>query len=111
MRDYLNIGCNPAEEPCVNVGEDNYMSRARAECRRFAELIQKKFGPPPGTAAIIIKSFPHDFGSYLEVCISYDDDDIEGVEYAYAVEAHAPQTWSDDAPVDWRAERKDTAHA
>lgn len=111
MRDFMEVGCSPSDESCVHVGEDDYMFRARAECRRYAELIEKKFGPPPGMAAIGIKSFPHDFGTYLEVVIGFDTDDDEESGYAYAVEAHAPRTWSDDAPVDWRAMRKDTADA
>lgn len=95
MRAYLNIGATPADEPCAQVGEPNYGIKALAECRRFIELIRRKFGPEPEGARLTIKSFPHDFGSYHEVVCWYDDTMEKSVAYAYEVEGEAPTRWED----------------
>ena len=97
MRDYVNIGSSPADEDCAQVGTDDYTVKSRKECTVFAEQIIRVCGEPRGTAAVVIKSFPHDFGTYREVCVSYDVEDEEGQEYAYMVESNAPNTWDDIA--------------
>lgn len=92
-RDYVEIGPSPADEPCVNVGETDYTNRARAECKRFIQVIRAALGEEPGTARLYVKANPHDFGTYLEVACGYDEDDREGAEYAYKCESDAPQNW------------------
>ena len=93
MREYLEIGATPCEEDCAQVGSDDYHVRARGECRRFIEAIRQVCGAEPEGAALVIKSNPHDFGSYLEVAVRFDDEDEAACAYAYKVEAEAPSTW------------------
>lgn len=95
MRDFINIGSSPCEEDCAQVGTPNYYERARKECDRFRELIRSCCGNEPegSSARLIVKSFPHDFGSYWEVCCSFDDEDRVGMSYAYHVEGNSPATW------------------
>ncbi len=102
-RDYVEIGPSPAGERCVNVGEENYTVRARAECHRFIQVIRATLGEEPGTAHLYVKSNPHDFGTYLEVACSYDDDDEEGATYAYRCESDAPEYWPTEGPCTTRA--------
>ena len=64
MRDYVSIGSAPSDEDCVAVGSEDYYKKARAECQRFIEVIRKKLGPEPSGARLVVKSFPHDFGTY-----------------------------------------------
>jgi hypothetical protein len=99
MRDEMDIGCNPCDEPCVNLGEPDYYPRARAECLRFIELIRKKLGEEPPGAYLKVKSNPHDWGSYLSVVVSFHDTDEEARNYAYLCESEAPRTWQDDQPL------------
>ncbi len=99
MQNSITLGTTPTEEPCVCVGEDHYMPRARAECRRFIALLRKKCGDEPEGARFAIKSFPHDFGDYLEVIVWFDEDMPQSVAYAYQCESHLPATWDDDQPV------------
>jgi alkanesulfonate monooxygenase SsuD/methylene tetrahydromethanopterin reductase-like flavin-dependent oxidoreductase (luciferase family) len=99
MRDEMDIGCNPCDEPCVNLGEEDYYPRARAECLRFIELVRKKLGPEPPGARLKVKSNPHDFGVYLSVVVSFEDTDEEARHYAYRCESEAPRTWQDDQPL------------
>lgn len=95
MRDYINIGATPADEPCAQVGEPNYQERAREECKRFIALLRKRFGNEPSGAQLKIKSFPHDFGSYLEVVCFYDPQLPESVDYAFRCEGETPLTWDE----------------
>ena len=99
MRDFMDIGSSPCDEPCAQVGEPDYSAKARAECGRFIELIRKKLGIEPLGAYLAIKSFPHNFGIYHEVVVHFDDDDEEARNYAYLCEAEAPRTWQDGQPL------------
>lgn len=102
MWDYIELDTVPVEEPCVQVGEKNYMERMLEECKQFIELLRKKFGPEPEGARLSIKSFPHDFGSYLEVVCYFDTDNPESMAYAFCIGENLPLKWDDDSPVDWR---------
>ena len=93
MRDYITIGSTPLEEDCAQVGSDNYMSRARRECSVFADQLRRAFGCEPDGAEIRVKSFPHDFGTYLEVVCYYDGENKAAVEYAYRLESETPDVW------------------
>lgn len=91
--DTLEIGPVPADEDCEQLGPNYNASKARAECNRFIDLIRKVVGPEPTGARLIVKSNLHDFGTYLEVNVKYDDQNPEAVEYALKVESSAPTAW------------------
>lgn len=93
MRDYIELGCSPAGEDCVQVGTDDYATKARAECHRYVELLTKTFGEPPAGSRFAVKSFPHDFGSYYEVVVYFDDDYPASEDFAFKVERALPETW------------------
>lgn len=99
MTNFLNISCCPYNEtPLVPVRpKEDYVPNMRRECRAFKAQLQRAFNDPPDSARFVVKSFPHDFGSYMEVCVEFDDDDKEAVEFAYKVESEAPQDWDDEA--------------
>jgi hypothetical protein len=99
MRESLELGPTPCDEECAQVGKDDYFTKARPECRRYIELLNKKFGKPPGEAYFYVKSNPHDFGSYLEVAIKFDPNNRDEAAFAYHVESNLPATWTDDAEV------------
>lgn len=91
MRDYLNIGPTPCDEKCIGVGENR--RKELAECRIFANQIRRVLGAEPDGARLIVKSFPHDFGTYSEVCCEYDDNLPASVEYAFKCESESPANW------------------
>ena len=95
MPNYLSLAPAPVEEDCAQVGTADYTVKARAECWRFIALLRTKFGPEPEGARLAIKSFPHDFGDYLEVVCYFDETLPEAVEYAYRCEEYLPATWDD----------------
>jgi len=94
-RDHLSLGPTPADEPCAALGEPDYEPRAKAECRRFIDLLRETFGPEPPGAFLTVKGFPHDFGTYYEVVCYYEESDeiTSSAEYAYRLENEAPTTW------------------
>jgi len=98
MRDYVDLGSAPYEEPCANVGEPDYQKRARVECNRFVDFLRKTFGPEPPGATLRVKSNPHDFGSYLSVVCEFDDRNEAAAEYAYRCEDDTPATWPEPEP-------------
>jgi hypothetical protein len=99
MKDYLAIGSSPAEEECVQVGEEGYALRARAECRRYIEALRSKLGPEPEGARLALKGSEHDYGTYYEVVCWFDAEREEAVRYAYDCEGDGPATWEDVEPL------------
>lgn len=95
MRDYVNIGITPSGEDCVQVSRtENYMPAMRKQAERFKTLLEKAF-PPQGSGYLSIKSFPHEFGSYLEVVAYFDDADEASQKWAFDLEGSVPETWAE----------------
>ena len=94
MIDYLEIGPVPCEEDCQQVGTESYSPvAAREECHRFIRAIRTTVGHEPQGAWLTVRSNPHDFGTYYEVAVKYDDNYPEAFEYALRVESDAPTRW------------------
>jgi hypothetical protein len=89
--DYLEISCTPAEEDCIQVGKPG----ARQESVIFKQQLERAFPDCPPGARFAVKGFPHDFGTYYEVCVIYTDED--GADFAFRVENEAPAHWDDTA--------------
>jgi hypothetical protein len=98
MIDHLNIGPVPWGEDCAQVGSEDYDQRSRRECVAFLNQIRRVAGTEPPGAALVIKSFPHDFGSYREVCCRYSDENETATDYAFTCEGHKGlESWDDQA--------------
>ena len=97
FHDYVELGTAPINEDCVNVGQENYEELVKDECNRFKELLVRMFGEPPVGATYCTKSFPHDFGTYYEVCVKYDVWNKEAEDFAYLVQDNLPETWGDNS--------------
>lgn len=97
MRDYLSIGCSPADEECAQVGTENYWVRSGRECHAFLHQLTRIFGLAPAGAYLSVKTFPHDFGEYREVVCYFDTDVEESQEYAFRLESEAPAKWDEEA--------------
>lgn len=91
MRDYIEIGCSPVDEDCSQLGCDKYdfSKLNRMECKAYIGMLERKYGEPPHGCAFYSKANHHDFGTYYEVALGYDDADEKCVEYAWG---------KDDAP-------------
>jgi hypothetical protein len=98
MKEYIDIGPTPCDENCTQVGDQLYAAAARRECRAFLNQLVRQFGPAEKHhARLAIKSFPHDFGHYMEVVCYYDTDAADSADYAFLCESHAWTTWDAEA--------------
>lgn len=95
--DYLTLGCTPSSEDCAQVGRDDYEPLMRRETRAYIAQLRRQFGPEPPGAALRTKGFPHDFGTYHEVCVVFDDSNEAAVEWAYKLDNEMPESWDAEA--------------
>lgn len=79
---YLNIGAVPNDEECAQVGSEGYAGRASRECRAYINQLRRVFGLEPDGVRLKKMSFPHDYGTYHEVAVEYDET-ITGEEMTY----------------------------
>jgi len=92
--DYLTLGTTPYEEDCAQVGSEDYYSAAKKEASKYVALLRELFGDERDHFCVYkLKSFPHDFGTYYEVCIVFDDNDAESTQFAYFIEDMLPSRW------------------
>ena len=96
MRDYISLGSTPCDESCQQVGDTFDGKQAQIELLAYKHQLQRMF--PEGYFAI--KSFPHDFGSYSEVCVIFDDSDEQSVEIAFAADSACPENWDETATLE-----------
>ena len=88
MKYYLFIDTTPSEETCTQVGDPDYHAKARAEGKRMLAQIDKHY-PLPENATMgytIIKSESHDFGSYYQIKIIFDDECELSTNWAFSIE-------------------------
>ena len=97
MRDYISIGPVPASESCTQVGAENFYKDSHIDCEVFANMIRREFPEIPAGVRIATKSFPHDFGTYYEVVVYFEDENEEQRDYAYKVEGKIYDYWDDTA--------------
>ena len=107
MREYLTIGSSPYDEPCAQVGSADYRERMRLETRALINQMERIHPVPKDddpvyanasfTPYYATKSFPHDFGSYHEVCAIYDDEHEASCKWAYQAEDLCPSEWDTEA--------------
>lgn len=93
--DWFELGGTPSGEDCEQVGPNYDARHAKKECRAYQEAIIKKLGDPPAGAFFKIRSNPHDFGTYHELAIYFEDDNRVALAYALKCESEAPETWAE----------------
>ena len=74
--DYLSIGSSGFAQ----LGEDDYLEKMRVEMAVLLPKIAEAFPVPEkfkSIASLKVKSFPHDFGRYHEVCLVYNREVVE----------------------------------
>jgi hypothetical protein len=95
--EYLQICAVPIDEECAQIGDSDYDKRSRLEAKAFVNQLTRVFGEPPEGAYIVPKSFPHDFGHYVEVCVVYDPSKQLSMDYAMNIENNIPSQWDSEA--------------
>lgn len=97
MKDELFLSPTPVGEDCAQLGSQDYHSKAKKECSSFINQLKREFGEPPAFSRIRIKQCPHDFGTYLDVVVEFDDENDEATQYAYKLEANLPENWDKES--------------
>ena len=95
---YLTLGSTPCDEDCAQLGADDYRERMRAETKRYIAQLERLFPNRPEGVRFGVKGFSHDFGTYHEVCVFFNEDNEEQAEFAYNVEGECPAKWDDVEP-------------
>jgi hypothetical protein len=95
MKEQLSIGSSPWGESCAQLGTANYEAKARRECQAFVAQLGRHFETirkttVPKGCTLYVKSNSHDYGTYYEVNVKYDDRDEEAMEAAYWLEGNRP---------------------
>ena len=93
-RDSFSVNSTPYEEKCAQVGEDNYRRKAMVECVAYINQLHRLF-PEAKSHGIEfnMKWYSHDFGSYAEVELYFDESD----DYAYHIDKNLPSNWDEKA--------------
>ena len=94
MSDYLEIGTTPVDEECAQVGTDGYEEKVTREIEAFKAQIMRQFPKQCKRVKLIKKSFPHDFGSYYELCIVFEQRECDA---AFEIENNLPAEWDEEA--------------
>ena len=97
MKDSLNLSPTPIGEDCAQLGAPDYYSVAKKEIIVFISQLIREHGEPPRGARYRITNNPHDFGTYYDLNIEFDDENDEASEYAYKVEGDLPEYWDEIA--------------
>lgn len=94
-----NFGSAPYEEDCARVGDPSYSEQARLECRIYGEQLERmaKDRFPTVPIKLRTKTFPHDFGSYLEVVGSANESDEATQDALGWLESEVPARWDAEA--------------
>ncbi|MBY0365417.1 hypothetical protein CDN99_15530 [Roseateles aquatilis] len=96
---YIELGPVPAEESCAQVGAPDYERNARRECGVFRRMLERLFPVPEDVdARFTVRQYPHDFGSYFEVCVAYGAPrggfiNTAPSDFAFRVESETPSHW------------------
>lgn len=98
--DELYLGPVPFGEDCAQVGTADYANQAKKECSAYIGQLKRRFGEPPHGARLWTKPNLHDFGTYYEVVVAFDENNEAATDYAYRVEGHSPEEWDEQARKD-----------
>ena len=98
VMEYMEIGATPYDEDCAQVGSENYRKDAMKEMDAYINQLNRSF-VLARTYGIAFKQkwFNHDFGSYGEVCIYWNNENEDADIHAYEIERNLPGKWDEEA--------------
>lgn len=104
MSEYLSLGPTPCDESCYPTNSNPQMERIELTAYRnqLTRVLELEFKDDL-CVSVVRKSFPHDEGSYYEICVIYDSDDSEQVRQAFWLESNTPEEWDGVAEEELKA--------
>lgn len=103
MMDSIDLGATPANEKCAQVGSADYYERAKLECQVYRRQLLRLYKAEhsdaelPDGCSLRITNHPHDFGTYHEVSVRYNDSSLVALAAAFWFDANLPGHWDEDA--------------
>ena len=99
----IDLGSCPADENCVQVvHEGTYQSDMNAQASMYLNMLENRFPGKPEGCRFFIQRNPHDYGTYMDVGIKYDETIAACIEYAFFVEENLPFQWNDNDILNWK---------
>lgn len=95
----IELGPTPTEESCIQLKEFNDRDDRRAmiiECTAYLNQLQR-MAPVPAGCELVIMQNHHDFGTYFEAAILFDEGIEAAQDYAYSIESNLPDHWDNEA--------------
>lgn len=97
----LAIGDCPCDENTgLDLDDPDYRRKARIQCNAYISQLKRMHGEPPEGVRYVITWNPHDFGTYADVEIIFDDEKEDANAYAWKVEADLPGEWDEQAKLE-----------
>jgi len=100
MREYLDIGSSPVDEPCAQLGTEEYLSRVRLELWAYRNQMERLWAVRLAEEPDMhfgVRANQHDFGTYHELVIHYDDEFETQANLAIEMQNESPATWDAEA--------------
>lgn len=102
MMEYLYLGPTPYEEDAIQLTPTCDTIAMRKQVRDYVTMLEQRFPDAPEEAYFSIKSEYHDYGTYYEAIVKYNEDNEDAVKYAFCVESNLPARWNDKEKIDWK---------
>lgn len=99
----FELGSVPANESCVQLGDDDYHEKVHVECNAYKRQLLRMYKEAhnganlPDDVRLITISNSHDFGTYHEVAVKFNDNIQECVDAAFWFEDNCPSHWDEIA--------------
>ena len=95
----IDLGPVPADEDCIQTADPDYEVKALEECNRWLLLLRASYAEAHGCmpedhgAKLRVRGSSHDFGTYYEVVVRFDEDDHRALQAAFWLESDSPTHW------------------
>lgn len=96
-QDYFNIDSTPTEEKCAQIGSVD-TTVLRLEAIAFRDQLERQFEPFPEGFTIKLNKNYHEFGTYYDLQLWYQDgDETPSLMKALDIESNVPEHWDEEA--------------
>jgi hypothetical protein len=104
--DYVDLGPVPAMETASDAPKQPDLNKA--ECRIYKAMLERLHPVPQAMDAFyIVKANPHEFGTYREVGIKFNENDEAAGDWAWDMQDNGPDQWDEQARAEleaWKAQ-------
>lgn len=93
-KDWINLGTIPYDEDCAQTGVTiDHEKMNKIECQVLIEQLEETF--PESVGMYKRNTNHHDFGTYYDVEIGFEEGNEQQMDIAFKVEENYPANWTD----------------